>query len=460
MKKFASIFIIIFLIFSGCTIKSTKKEKEKNLSLIFKNRKDAVFSPNGSVSHNEKAFSPDGLYYAKEIEPYDEGNIGIFKVKDNSLILKIDTQNGKNDLKGIAWAPDSLSIAVMFHGGNPSGISIYEIRYGKLLRNIKIGKYYHFMVFSDDGSKIFLSEKDDSQIYTTELRNTPFVLNSGFNLPWINYGWDIGKNPWGGNHKGFSSNKKNLEEKLEKIKKSGGKIVRVFIFCDLRSGIIFNKNNQPEKFDEYAFDDFNTLLNIAKEKSLKIIPVLFDYTISDGIEEENGVKVGEHPELFKEKESKKKLIKLFTNFFKNFSNNETIYAWDIINEPEHIKNIPEEEIIKFISDFNNLIHSLDKKAKTTLGCITLENMLNYEKVELDIFQFHYYDSFGEISPVKIPSVNLPVRKPVIIGEIEGTEILDKLNSIWENGYNGVLFWIDENFPDKNFYLYRAWTSVH
>jgi len=231
----------------------------------------------------------------------------------------------------------------------------------------------------------------------------------------------------------------------QKIKKSGGKIVRVFIFCDLRSGIIFNKNNQPEKFDEYAFDDFNTLLNIAKEKNLKIIPVLFDYTISDCIEEENGVKVGEHPELLKEGESKKKLIKLFRNFLKKFSNNETIYAWDIINEPEHIKNIPEKEVIKFISDFNNLIHSIDRKVKTTLGCTTLKDILNYGKVELDIFQFHYYDSFGEISPVEIPYVNLPVRKPVIIGEIEGTEILEKLNSIWENGYYGI---------------YRAWTSVH
>lgn len=454
------VFFLIFILLGGCTLK-IPVSKEKNISYNpFQNRKDAIFSPEGSVPYDKKAFSPDNKYYAVQIQPFDHGNIGIFKMENNTLFSKINTQSVANDLKALAWTPDSSSIAVMFHGGNPSGISIYEIKTGKLLRNINIGKNYHFMVFSKNGRKIYLSEKENGNIDTFELRNTDFIKNSGFNLPWINYGWDIGRNPWNKNHGGFSSNKTILENKLEKIKESGGQIVRVFIFCDLRSGIIFDENRIPERFDKYVFDDFETLIETAKTKGLKIIPVLFDYTISDGVERENGIKVGEHPEIFTDEEKKKKLMTIFRNFFLKFSKNKAIYAWEIINEPEHIKNVPYEKVQKFIKDFVIEIKSLDKRAKITVGCLSLNSIIDYNKTGINIIQIHYYDSFGEISPLKIPAVNLPVKKPVLVGEIEGTDIVEKLSSIWENGYKGALFWIDENFNQENFYYYRVWTSVH
>ena len=426
----------------------------------FHNRTDAIFSPSGSVDFFSVAYSPNGLYYAKELEPHGEGNIGIFDAENKEMLLSIKVQYGNNDLKGIAWSPDSLVISVMYHGGNPSGIVFYDTERGELLRRLEISEDYHFMVFGKESHILYLSKEGED--YTEiNLRNTDFSKYSGVNLPWINYGWDVGRNPWGMEHGGFSSNRNRLLEDFSFLRDNGVKVVRLFIFCDLRSGILFNQSGIPLKFDTFVEEDFNVLVDTAKKTGLLLIPVLFDYTIADGVNIEGVTRVGEFPELFTDPVKQKDLLKIFGAFFRKFASHPAIFAWDIINEPEHIESVSEKNMYEFVSGFVKLIHKYATEAKITVGLLNRNNVNRWVNFDLDIYQFHYFDSFDSLFPLNFPVVNLGVDKPVIAGELETTDIHNKLTILWNNGYKGGLFWaLNDGEFRQNARLFHAWISIH
>ncbi|MCX7917475.1 MAG: hypothetical protein N2589_05040 [bacterium] len=325
------------------------------------------------------------------------------------------------------------------------------------MRRIIVGNLYHYFVFDEKGEKIYLSV-DGEKIEKINLRNTDFVINSGINLPWLNYGWDIGRNPWNKEHGGFSSNKEVLFQKFKFFKEIGVNIVRVFLFCDLRSGIILDEKGKYV-FDKYVYKDFGALIDVAEKTNIKILPVLFDYTIADGVIEENNIKVGEYPEIFYDIDQQIKLVKLFEEFFKKVDTKNLIYGWDIINEPENLK-IEDEKVEKFILSFINLLRKYRKKEKITIGSISRIYLNNYRKFNIDFYQFHYYDSFENMSFLDYHNYNLLLDKPVIIGELESSNIMKKLTKLWENGYKGVLIWPDEEFLKEGWKFFKSWIDVH
>lgn len=126
-------------------------------SSTFYNRKDAAFSSNGSVPRGEKAFSPNGKYYAREFAPFDEGNIGIF-TRAGKLVQKWDLLPNNNDLKGLAFSPNSKRLAVMYHGGMTPAIQVVELGKKDVVAATDIDTWYHFMVYGKDNKTLLLSE--------------------------------------------------------------------------------------------------------------------------------------------------------------------------------------------------------------------------------------------------------------------------------------------------------------
>lgn len=188
MKRLLVCFCLIGILatlFSGCGGPGGSKSQPGPQS-IFENRSDAVYSPNGSVPFGSKAYSPDGKYYASEIAPQDEGNFGIYKRADNQLVIqfKVLAPNITNYLKGLAWSPDSLYLAIMYHGTDPlskPGIYLYRALDGQEIRFIGAGEGsrggYHFMVFNKGGDLILVSYMGDvvDASYPTGLGQTTDV---------------------------------------------------------------------------------------------------------------------------------------------------------------------------------------------------------------------------------------------------------------------------------------------
>ena len=120
-------------------------------------RTDAVFSPHGSVPMEAGADSPDGQYVARQIEPALSGQVGIFDRADAPL-NRIDESHGSaNDLKGLAWSPDSTRVAIMFHGGNNRGVWVREALTGDLVARVQPTLEVHYMVFDETGASLLFS---------------------------------------------------------------------------------------------------------------------------------------------------------------------------------------------------------------------------------------------------------------------------------------------------------------
>ncbi|KJJ83305.1 conserved hypothetical protein, secreted, partial [Candidatus Omnitrophus magneticus] len=297
------------------------------------------------------------------------------------------------------------------------------------------------------------------------------------NLAWSNYGHDLGAGvqpDTAGQYLGYSVYPQKLYDKMKKWENN---VVRIFLFCDLRAGITFSSTltladgtvvpyGSPVGFTSNVYEDMQTLLDTAKNLNIKLMPVLFDYRIADGI---NSYYEGEHPDLITDGAKRNGLVEIFRPFIKAFGNNDSIYAWDVMNEPEMAceerENIvPLSDMKEFVRDFIEMIHTEAGLAKVTVGSFDKGDMMkNWVEEEVDairqpdIYQFHYYDTMAEWHPIdferldhnaanleELSSLN---GKPVIAGELDPTYVIEKMDTLADNGYNGALFWDDADNPE-------------
>jgi hypothetical protein len=267
-----------------------------------------------------------------------------------------------------------------------------------------------------------------------------FLNHSGINLPWINYGWDLGRNPWGGVPGGFAANRASLEADFTYLREHHVKLCRVFLFCDFRTGLNLDIDGNVLGLDSYVVPDMETLLDVAATKGIRLIPVLLDYTLANGVEMENGNTVGEFPEYITNATMRAQLL---TNalhpFLEQFGDHDAIYAWDIINEPRLAVAVSQPEMRSFIEDIAALIRTTAPEAKVTVGFYDRYHLNDYGHELCDLTQVHYYDHMSYYWDYDTPAIEIS-DKSTFFGEIAPDNVGDQLNTAIENGYTGVLFW--------------------
>ncbi|MCD4784929.1 MAG: carboxypeptidase-like regulatory domain-containing protein [Candidatus Eremiobacteraeota bacterium] len=273
---------------------------------------------------------------------------------------------------------------------------------------------------------------------TPEPSLVTFKDYSGCNYPWNNYGWDLGENPWGGSHGGYSSNIEKLQSDFAYLKSKDVKIVRIFLFCDFRTGLKYN-GQSITGVQDIVSSDMNALLQVAGENDILLIPVLFDYLIADGVSEENGNAVGEHPDFITDSGRKAELMSALENFLDVYGNNSNIYAWEIMNEPGYATAVSQDSMELFVKDFVDFIHVRSTKP-VTLGVMNRSKLERWTEVGLDLYQYHYYDSMEATMPLDFPASSLGLDKPVFVGEAQPSDVTNKMEITSKNGYRGILFW--------------------
>jgi hypothetical protein len=112
----------------------------------------ALSSVRGSVLFGDKACSPDKMLYAREEEPQRHGRIGIYdRATDRQLkVVKVTQQpdgDGPNEIKGLAWSPDSSLLAVMYHLSGGGSVSILDVRQGKETARLTLMGQPHLIEF-------------------------------------------------------------------------------------------------------------------------------------------------------------------------------------------------------------------------------------------------------------------------------------------------------------------------
>ena len=104
----------------------------------------------------------------------------------------------------------------------------------------------------------------------------------GCNYPWstdgttVFYGLDFGGNVWG-THVGVSTRKPAITRDFVEMAGLGFTVVRWFVFCDGRSGIVYDDSGVPTALDAHAFADLDAALEIARSARISLSLVLLDH---------------------------------------------------------------------------------------------------------------------------------------------------------------------------------------
>lgn len=278
-------------------------------------------------------------------------------------------------------------------------------------------------------------------------RTEPFAV--GINYPWRNYGWDFGRNPWASDPNvsdGLAQHHKELERDFANLHEHGIDIIRVFVFCDLRTGLAYGPDKKLTGFDQFVADDMRTLLEAARATGVRLILTLFNFDMVDGLEF-NGS--GEHQEFILDRNARQELLsRALEPLFKDMAPYEdVIYAIDPMNEPEHAQFLTNHENFGKLSEFLSDVAVLSRRnlpqTPISLGSAN-RNLLGrfWSDFPNDIPQFHFYQQMEDEEGVlyDTPSAYVTRTGPVIIGEVEGDRPAMRLTVAKRNGYAAALLW--------------------
>ena len=283
----------------------------------------------------------------------------------------------------------------------------------------------------------------------------------GCNYPWstdghtVFYGLDFGANVWG-SHLGVSTRRDAIARDFDEMARLGFVVVRWFLFCDGRAGIVFDERGLPRALDQQLFADVDAGLEIARDAGIRINLVLFDHhwffrgvsqPLADAVTGElvdARLPEGRARVLLSEVGRDALFDGVLEPLIRRYGDDglradlaAQIFAFEFMNEPDFVidewerdlssrvaRPLPFAVFAEVLFRFSDLVHS-HSRALVTVGGARLHNLWAWDDdaLGLDMLQLHSYpdvlhpsrdaDVFG------IPASQLGVKRRVILGEFPG-----------------------------------------
>ncbi len=283
----------------------------------------------------------------------------------------------------------------------------------------------------------------------------------GCNYPWstdgttVFYGLDFGANVWG-SHVGVSTRRPAVSRDFAAMAALGFTVVRWFVFCDGRSGIVYDEAGVPWSLDSHVLVDLDAALEIAGDHGIALSLVLLDHQwmfgglpgllpdAATGAMHQVSLPSG-RARILAERESRNALFErvlapVVSRYGPSGSRNDlahAVFAWEFMNEPDFVVEEWEQDLsrrvttpIRFdalaeqVSRLSDLVHR-ESRAQTTLAAARLRNLWAWDDdgLGLDFLQVHTYpdlahpfrdeDVFGKAATA------LGCHRPVVLGEFPG-----------------------------------------
>jgi hypothetical protein len=318
----------------------------------------------------------------------------------------------------------------------------------------------------------------------------------GCNYPWstdgdtIYYGLDFGANVWG-SHLGVSTRREAIALDFAEMAALGFTVVRWFLFCDGRAGILYDDTGLPLGPDVHLYDDLDTALTIASESAIRLVLVLLDHrwmfegvreTIADpvsGTMLQAQLPEGRARVLLADAGRDALFDRVIVPMLRRYGPlgaradlSPQVAAWEFMNEPDWVieewerdlsrhvaRPLPFQTVARLIGRFSDAVHE-HTRALAMVGGARARNLWAWDDdaLGLDVLQVHQYpdrrhpdrddDLFGT------PAEALGVRRAVILGEFPGNgpeqhpswsspppiTLGDYLEFSVRNGYSGAWPW--------------------
>jgi hypothetical protein len=322
------------------------------------------------------------------------------------------------------------------------------------------------------------------------------VFAHGCNYPWstdgvtVFYGLDFGANVWG-SHLGVSTRRPAVERDFNEMARLGLNVVRWFVFCDGRAGIVYDDRDLPAGLDPHFFADLDAALEIAAAHAIALDLVLLDHpwmfrgvraTLADPVTGgalDVRLPRGRAHVLATESGRRALFTHVFEPLVRRYGRSgerkdlaPAVCAYELMNEPDFVIEewekdvsrqvtapLPFEVMAGLVARLSGLVRA-HSHAWTTLGCARVRNLWAWEDpaLGLDLLQVHTYPDTKhperDIDLYGLPPSRLGVSREVLIGEFPGDALrqsprgsappartLDEyLEFALERGYAGAWPW--------------------
>ncbi len=279
---------------------------------------------------------------------------------------------------------------------------------------------------------------------------TDFLV--GANLPWLTYGCDFGANAWqpaGGLAR--PNAKARARDVLKRIASTGAQAVRWFLLCDGRAGLEIDGDGP--RLDAAVLDDLDAALGLLDDSGLAAMFVLTDFTWFGRARMVNGVKIGGRSDLVAEAGTRGQLLdRVIAPIVDRCAGNTSVFAWDIINEPEwavrSLSSLKPDGVARgtmrdFIRETVTLVHARTSQP-ATVGSARASSLGLVTGLGLDFYQVHWYPRRGVRFDLSAPATHLGLDRPVILGEFPTSVLTPTTDWILQaartNGYAAAFGW--------------------
>lgn len=317
-------------------------------------------------------------------------------------------------------------------------------------------------------------------------------MQVGINYPWLDYGWDFGDPPpgWAGADMAMwrAQKRQRIGTDFQRFAELGLFAVRWFMLCDgssygtgdaaprlVNGQWTFRALPREHSFHRQLGEDFEFVLQTCAEFNLKLVPSLIDFhwchqgtTVSPGV-----IKGGRYDLV----RAARRSAEFFDHVLEplldiSLRYPQTIYAWELINEPEWVtetrslfklrtdanETVTQDEMLKFLAEGIGRINhrrlpDSQPAFRSTVGFAHWDTLEDWDSAGLGVtlHQFHYYAQDDR----RIPPHHFSAEYPCFIGEFATTThkcwpelqradatqpIQARLRCVAEKGYPAAFLW--------------------
>jgi len=314
---------------------------------------------------------------------------------------------------------------------------------------------------------------------TLTVNGRQYYVN-GINVPWNQFGSDVGSHPqWG--HLYSSS---WFETFCSACQTSGVNAARLWIHCDGRSSPEFDGTGVVTGLDATFLPDLADIFARALSHNVMLMPCLWSFDMTGDGASSAGPYAGLHANLITDTvKTRSYITNALLPIVQQFRNAPNLLGWEIINEPEWSVNdiedgggttqtVTADQMKRFCGMIASAIHRNSANLVTVgSACLKWSSPRNPPAVihlwgdaalraacggdtaaHVDFYQIHYYDwmynaDWGydpfQLSPAKTPAY-WQLDKPTLVGESPAKAgnytVTQMLDNCFANGYCGIFPW--------------------
>lgn len=297
---------------------------------------------------------------------------------------------------------------------------------------------------------------------------TKFMVNgkelwiNGVNTPWQkwnDFGGDMDEQFW--------------DDTFAQLAEDGINCTRIWINCSGENIVRLKTTGGIKEIKAVHWENLDKLFEIAEKHKVYVMATLLSFDHFKGGDNGSGDK---WRALISNKETCDEFAEKYVGeFCDRYGDNEYLFSIDIMNEPdwvyenEECGNIPWENLSYFFGKCASVIHEkCDTLVTVGIGIIKynsdkydgnmvsdeyLKELTGNDNAYLDFYSTHYYmwqrQWYGFPFTASPAEFGLEETKPCVVGETSnddadecGLTLTEKYKSAYENGWNGVMVWME------------------